>query len=318
MNDIGNNLKRIRLLKSLSLEKAGKLLNMSAVAVDKYEKGFIIPNSSKLIEFANAYDVKVLDLLKSYNAPEMKFTAFRKKQRLTGKNLDLLKEIIQNKVTDYLEVVELNNTDSNSIKMKKYSCDSLDDAENASERFRKDFKLSINQPMPDLMSILENLGILIILIDNIDNKFSDFDGLSEVVNGVPVIVILKDTDGARQRFTLAHELGHLLLDINDNLDEEKVCNRFASALLMPKESVINEFGNNRNRISFYEIKAFKLEYKVSMAAIIYRLKELEIISEYTYKNMNIFLSKNGMKKIEPYPIDSVDEDDEIDNEKADS
>lgn len=78
MNDIGKNLKRIRLLKNLSLEKAGNLLNMSATAVAKYEKGQIIPNSEKLIEFANAYSVKVLDLLKSHNVPEMKFNAFRK------------------------------------------------------------------------------------------------------------------------------------------------------------------------------------------------------------------------------------------------
>lgn len=79
MNDIGKNLKRIRLLKNLSLEKAGNLLNMSAPAIAKYEHGQIIPNSEKLIEFANAYGVKVLELLKTYNVPKMKFSAFRKK-----------------------------------------------------------------------------------------------------------------------------------------------------------------------------------------------------------------------------------------------
>ena len=53
MNEIGNNLKRIRLLKNLSLKEAGNLLNMSATAVSKYEKGEIIPDSKKLILFAN-------------------------------------------------------------------------------------------------------------------------------------------------------------------------------------------------------------------------------------------------------------------------
>lgn len=44
---IGSNLKRIRLLRNLSLKEAGELLNMSATAVSKYEKGEIIPNSKK-------------------------------------------------------------------------------------------------------------------------------------------------------------------------------------------------------------------------------------------------------------------------------
>ena len=303
MNDIGKNLKRIRLLKNLSLEKAGNLLNMSATAVAKYEKGQIIPNSEKLIEFANAYSVKVLDLLKSHNVPEMKFNAFRKKQRLQGQNLELLKEIIQNKVADYLEVIELNEIEASTIKLKKYSCAIFEDAEDAANSFRKDYDLSVNQPISDLINILENLGIIIIQIDNTDEKFSDFDGLSEIVNNIPIIVLLKDEDGARQRFTIAHELGHSVLNIkNEQLDDEKMCNKFAGALLVPKNAVIKEFGNSRFNISYYELVAFKKEYKVSMAAIVYRLKELNIISEYLFRKINISFSSSGFKKKEPIPI----------------
>jgi len=302
MNEIGKNLKRIRLLKKLSLKDAGKLLNMSAQAISKYEKGNILPNSQKLILFANAYNVKVLDLLKSYIAPEMKFNAFRKRQRLRGANLELLKEIIQNKVADYLEVIELNDLHKSNHKNKKYVCNNAYDAQLAADEFRKDFKLSISQPIPDLINVLENIGILIIEIDNLDKSFSLFDGLSEIVRGIPIIVILKGIDGERQRFTIAHELGHLVLNIKDGLDEEKMCNKFASALLMPKDAVIREFGASRSNISFYELKVFKEEYKVSMSAIVYRLRELDIISEYLFKKINISFSKKGYKKHEPYPI----------------
>ncbi len=304
MEEVGKNLKRIRLLKNLSLKEAGLMLNMSAPAVLKYEKGEIHPDSQKLIEFANAYNVKVLDLLKTYNAPEMKFSTFRKRQRLQGENLELLKEIIQNKVADYLEVIELNEIKTCNNKIKKYSCNNEVDAEFAAEEFRKNYKLSINQPISDLINILENIGILIIEIDNSNDKFSDFDGLSEVVNDIPLIVLLNNSDGERQRFTIAHELGHLVLNIKDqNLNEEKMCNKFASNLLMPKDAVIKEFGISRNNISFYELRAFKKEYKVSMAATIYRLKELNIISEYLYKKINISFSSKGYKKHEPDPIE---------------
>ena len=304
MNEVGKNLKRIRLLKNLSLSDAGKLLNMSAPAVAKYENGQINSNSQKLIEFADAYNVNVIEFLKSYNVPQMKFTSFRKRKRLKGQNLELLKEIIQNEVAKYLEVIEINSFNKNNIKLKKYKCNSLEEAEESAIKFRNDINFSILQPISDLINTLENLGILIIQIDNPDNRFNDFDGLSEFVNDVPIIVLLNGiTDGARQRFTIAHELGHLLLNItNENLDEEKLCNRFASSFLMPKEAVINEFGFSRNNISFYELTAFKSEYKVSIAATLYRLRDLNIISEYTYKNLSIKINKFFGKKSEPIYI----------------
>ena len=305
MSGIGINLKRIRLLKNLSLNEAGKLLNMTATAVSKYEKGEIIPDSKKLIDFANAYNVNSIDLLKVYNAPKMKFNSFRKRKRLVGKNLELLENLIQDEVAKYLEVIELNNTVLQSIKLKKYLCNSLEDAENAANDFRNFIKISNKQPISDLKNIFEHLGIVIIHIKNPDERFNDFDGLSEFVNNIPVIVILDGIkDGARQRFTIAHELGHLLLNIKDEeLDEEKLCNRFASALLMPKEAVINEFGLSRNHINFFELTAFKLEFKVSYTAIAYRLKDLNIISDYFYKNLSIYLSqrigKNDSNPIQP-------------------
>ena len=303
MNGIGKNLKRIRLLENLSLKEAGNLLNMSATAISKYEKGEILPDSQKVIAFANAYGVKAIELLKTYKVPEMKFTSFRKKKRLTGQNLELLKEIIQKDVSKYLEVIELNNIETNNISLKKYPCNTLEDAENAAFNFRNDINISNKQPIVDLIQILENLGIVIIQIKNTDNRFKDFDGLSEIVTNIPTIILPDNMkDGARQRFTIAHELGHLILNIKDKkVDEEKLCNRFASALLMPNEAVKNEFGKSRGNISFFELTAFKKEYKVSYAAIIYRLKDLNIISEYLYKRLSIIISKN-IGKNDPNPI----------------
>lgn len=300
---IGRNLKRIRIIKNLSLKEAGDLLNMSATAVAKYEKGEILPDSKKVIDFANAYNVKSIELLKNYNIPKMKFTSFRKKKRLTGQNLELLEDLIQNEVAKHLEIIELNNINEDSIKLKKYLCNNLEDAEIAANDFRNYIKISNKQPISDLINILENLGIIIIQIKNPDNRFDDFDGLAEIVDNIPVIVLLADIkDGARQRFTIAHELGHLVLNIYDNeLNEEKLCNRFASALLMPKEATINEFGFSREKINFFELMAFKNEFKVSYTAIAYRLKDLKIISEYFYKNLSIFLNKK-IGKNDPNPI----------------
>jgi len=303
MERIGGNLKRFRLLKNLSLVKAGEILGMSSTAIAKYERGELVPNSKKLIEFAKAYGVKVIDILSFYKKPELKFLSFRKKSRLKGEKLDLLKEIISNEVAKYLEVIELNNDGNKKLSLKIYDCNSIEEVETITEEFRKKV-LMINDiyPISDLTSVLENLGILLVYLDNPNGIFDDFDGLSEVVNGIPVIVTLKIEDGARQRFTLAHELGHLILNIKDkNLNEEKVCDRFASALLMPKKAMIQDYGETRKTITFYELNAFKEEFKVSYAAIAYRLKDLKIISEHFHRNISIFLRQKIGKK-DPNPI----------------
>lgn len=302
MKEIGNNLKRYRLLNNMSLKEVGEKLNISAPAVAKYEKGDISINSQKLIEFANVFNIKSGDLLKVYSLPNMEFKSFRKKKKLIGQNLELLKNEIKNEVAKYLEVFDLNNS-IHPNKIKKYKCDSYEIVETYAEKFRKEFiGISDELPVYDLTNVLENLGIMIVYLKNYNNKFDGFDGLSEYVNTVPFIILLKENiDGARQRFTLAHELAHLLLDIDSNLDEEKICHKFASALLMPKKAMIEEFGNKRNSISPYELWAIKESYKVSPQAIIYRLKDLKIISEYTYRNLCIYISKT-FSKIDENPI----------------
>ena len=192
-----------------------------------------------------------------------------------------------------LTIEELNSLEKVQVQLKKYSCFSLEDAEINADEFRKDNQLSLKQPIFDLMNTLENLGIVIIEIDNINNKFNDFDGASEIIDGIPFIILLNNiSDGARQRFTIAHELGHMVLDIKENqMNEEKACDRFASSLLMPSLAVINEFGKSRSSLNFYELNAFKNEYKVSYSSIIYRLKDLNIISEYLYKKWMIIINK---------------------------
>ena len=230
----------------------------------------------------------------------MSFNSFRKKKSLTGKRLEILKNIILNRVRDYLEV--LNLTQYNPIKLTKFKCNSIEDAEAIAKKYRKIINISAIQPISDLISILENLGIMIIQIVDVNNYIKDFDGLSEIVDDIPFIVLLDNIkDGARQRFTIAHELGHLVMDIADELDAEKMCHRFASAFLMPRESIINEFGNFRKNISLFELKTFKEEYKISYAAIIYRLKDLNIISEYLYKRLSIEINTT-ITKNDPEPI----------------
>ena len=90
----------------------------------------------------------------------------------------------------------------------------------------------------------------------------------------------------RQRFTLAHELGHLVMDIPAGMPEEKICDRFASALLVPENALVREVGRRRLDFGFGELVEIKKVFGVSAAALVVRMRDLGIIGEATV--MRIF------------------------------
>jgi len=290
---IGENIKRFRVLKGISLRSFGEQVGMSQTAIMKYEKDILKPDGEKLIRFASVLGCNVSDLLKDNSGRKTINLNFRKKQSLSNKKVDLLKEIINMKVNNYLDVLELNNI--NKSKLKKYRVSSLEDASKAASDFRYDNKINELLPLVNLCNVIENLGISIIIIDNKDEEFKGFDGLSQLVDGFPFICIASNINYYRQRFTLAHELGHLVLNIDESLDEEKVCNEFASSLLLPKKAMESEFGINRSNINKREYEIVREEYRVSIKAIIYSLEKNGIISSNYAKLSYINFNKNLLK-----------------------
>ena len=93
-----------------------------------------------------------------------------------------------------------------------------------------------------MVALLESKRIHVIEIDGAEN----FDGLSlRVVNneGSPVsfgVVTRRGISGERQRLNLAHELGHLILDVGSDVDDEKAAFRFGAAFLAPAETLFRD------------------------------------------------------------------------------
>lgn len=92
----------------------------------------------------------------------------------------------------------------------------------------------------------------------------------------------------RQPFTICHELGHIILNtgkafgfsdgsIYSKWGEERFCDRFAAAFLIPKEIFIQKWNINSEELLFKKIRMASI-FKVSGDAIYYRAKELGLIS----------------------------------------
>lgn len=167
-----------------------------------------------------------------------------------------------------------------------------EEIENKVMEIREKLNLGID-PISNLLEVIEELGLIVIFIDSVNG----FDGKEGLVNERPFIVLANDKSGDRQRNSLAHELGHLLIK-HDNLDDEKVGNYFAGAFLMPKD-----LGKKRSTLTLFELKKLKEKYKVSMQSIIYRAWQLNIISETEKTNLFKKFSILGYRKAELIDIE---------------
>jgi Zn-dependent peptidase ImmA (M78 family) len=81
-------------------------------------------------------------------------------------------------------------------------------------------------------------------------------------------------------------------------EKENKCHHFAGALLLPMEVVKTEFGKNRRPITINELMVMQRRYGLSIKAIVYRLRNADILSENSLKKFYISLNKDKALKEE--------------------
>ena len=297
---ISKRIKSARALAGLSQrELAAKMDGLiSHNAISKYEKGEMMPDSKVLIALSEALDVKTGYFLRPQTV-EINNIEFRKKSSLTVKKHNAIKENIKDNIERYIELESFLNFENSFINpIKDITIKSIDDVENAVDILLRRWNLGINA-LPNVIEILEDKDIKVVEIEA-DEKF---DGLSGWANReIPVIVINKNFPVERKRFTSLHELGHLLLNIDNEIinhsEIEKICHRFAGAMLLPKETLFNELGQNRSSITINELIYIKESYGISIQAIMARAKDLNIISNEQYVRFRIRVNQNEYLKKE--------------------
>ncbi len=301
INEFGRRLFSARKMAGLSMaalaEKAGAVVSKQAIS--KYEKGQINPGSEVLIALAKALDIKV-DYFFKPSQIILAGLEFRKKSKLGKKAEEQIKYQTLDFLQKYLEIEDILNVQTPYVNpVSQTLIKNKADIEVAAQEIREKWKLG-EGPVPHLIELLEDKGFKVFEVSD----FEHFDGLSGFASGIdlPVVAVYKDSNLVRKRFTLAHELGHLLLDFSqaEGQDVEKLCHSFAGALLLPETVMRRELGQKkRSRITPWELKKLKGIFGVSIQAIMARARNLSIISAATYKSFCIFVRKNGWHKDEP-------------------
>lgn len=302
---VGENLKLYRLRANLSMEAAGKLLNMSAPAILKFENNKIIASLERLEAFAKVYKTTIEEILDVENSSIIKFTNFKCETKTPLIKQEKIKNIISTKIDNYFNLLKLSNITLTN-KFGVHVIGSGEEAESLATKLRIYFTIPIDAPIPNLIYLLESHGMIVITVPR-NPSTKDFLGFYEIVNNVPIIAVPEADNGYDQRMLIAKCLGELLIVANYKKDE--FTTRFALALLLPKQSLINEFGESRVKIDFNEIKIFSNIYKVSYKNIINRLLQTKIITPSNAKYTNIFINKNNIKETEfleePYNYDKM-------------
>lgn len=155
-------------------------------------------------------------------------------------------------------------------------------------------------PIPNMAQLLESLGVRIIFLPERDVKL---DGFATWFDDMPCVMIDSNSAASRMQFDYAHELAHLILDEDSTPEDvliERRANRFASAFLMPAVSFTVDCPRYYRQQMFASVKKY---WHVSIAAALYRARELGILSEKSYKSAQIIRNRAGTRSKEEGEFD---------------
>src|SRR5438552_1052870 len=302
---IGKRLKLARSAAGLSLRGLATRIGnrVSAQQIGKYERDEDVPGSGVLIALSHALGVS-LDYLVGDQEMVLEGVEFRKKQITSKKEQAQIQAKALHLIERYLmveEILGLPSAEWDKPREAPFPVRQIGDADRAAQYLREHWNLGID-PIPNLVELLEERGIKVLVVDSKEN----IDGLAAQVRRsrgepVPVIVIRSGAHGERQRFNLAHELGHMMMEVQDDEKfREKAAHRFAGAFLMPAEALWSNVGRHRSSIGWSELFALKQVFGASVQAIAYRCGDLGIFPPSLSQRLFREFSRLGFRSAPDY------------------
>jgi transcriptional regulator with XRE-family HTH domain len=284
---IGERIKQARKIRGMSQRLLAERAGVSAQAISKYERDMNAPSSGVLLRLAKALGVGVEFFVRPRSVLSIT-PDYRRRRAFPKKREAALIAEIADWLERYIEIERILRPDLGGLLFEfppgfPRSVSSMEEVEAAALDLRRAWDLG-SDPIENLVHLLEDRGIKVGVIDSEDDRFDACTFYAGDDGRAPIVVAKSKIPGDRQRFSIAHELGHLMIEPGGNLDAERAASRFAGAFLVPEKAARFELelsaGTGRRRdLSDFELLALKQKYGMSMQAWIYRAKDLGIISE---------------------------------------
>lgn len=294
-------LTQARLWNDFSLDYLAGLIHITGASINLYEKGKRKPDNEIQLKLANALDFPIDFFYTPSKDTSFCAISYRKKantRKIGKQRAELLKQFS-------FEFIELLSSyvsfKESSLMPQDIEYDTLqnDDIEKIAQDVRQALHAG-NAPIQNLMTFLENRGAFIFLYNN---EITPVDGFSCINAEHPYIYINENASWDRMRFTLAHELGHIILHsgidrdaltLSENNMLEEQADLFAAAFLIPQQSFIADFISPSRPF----LLKMKETWGVSMAAIIMRAKRLGLITQAQKEYYFTEASRRNERKIE--------------------
>jgi Zn-dependent peptidase ImmA (M78 family) len=170
--------------------------------------------------------------------------------------------------------------------------------EQAADMVRHQWGLG-DRPISKMIHLLEAKGVR---VASLNQEYGDIDAFCFYRDAVPYAILNTSKSAERQRFDAAHELGHLVLHSELDMDpstskaREAEANAFAASFLMPRTAVLAQA---MAAASVGRILTTRSFWKVSAMAMTHRLRELHLLSDWQYRSTCITLSERGYRTKEP-------------------
>lgn len=301
----GDRLKEARRFNRKTISEIADMLNVTKQMISKYENGKAAPSLDSVFVL-----IKELGFPREFYYSEDNYslssegTFFRsrytstQKEKIPAEYSKKYTGIIRDYLNDFLDFPELDWR----LTQKDYSPTEYADF------IREEWGLK-DKPIIDMMNLLEEHGFVVSNAKSDSKKVDAFSSYVEINKNRYFIIMLEGENFSfyRQQFSLAHELGHWLmhqgvynpqdLDSDSYRLMEDEANEFAAAFLLPRDSFSRTVSANPKQIDFY--LNLKKTWNVSIAMMIMRTRNLEIINTDDYIKLQRQLNYRGWRKEEP-------------------
>lgn len=300
----GERLKNARLYRGKTITDLADETGISKQAISQFENGKATPSIETLLKIMN-----VLKFPREYFRQvdeDITVNTFFRALLTTSKKEQLVQVTRTKTLAKIYEFLE-EYIDFPEFKIPQIDIENID-IEEITLELRDYWGLGVN-PIGNIINVMEKNGIVVSSFKTNESKIDAFTQIHKVHNVErPFVIVGDDKESAvRRQFSMAHELGHIILHNNSiEVDElsreeykmmEEEANNFAAAFLLPKESFLTDVMQYPNKLEFYV--ELKRKWKVSISAMIIRAFKLNAITHNQYQYLMKQLSKKGWRVKEP-------------------
>jgi Zn-dependent peptidase ImmA (M78 family) len=181
---------------------------------------------------------------------------------------------------------------------RRIEVNALDTPADAARILRRDWQIAAG-PIVRLVEVIEEAGGFVLIRDLGTRKL---DAVSQWAEGeAPLFLLSQQAPTDRMRWSLAHELGHIVMHAEPGSSsvQERQADEFASEFLMPASDIR---AGLRGEVDLNKLLSLKQRWGVSMAALARRALSLNVVSDWQYRNLMVEMSALGYRTQEPGSI----------------